>query len=57
MKRMHGKDMTQVQLMEKLELNETETIYTVTEWLSSVLQKVEPPLSVSCPCCDAEVLI
>lgn len=53
----HGKDMTQRQLMEKLELNEEETIETVAEWLSSSLRNVKPTGTVECPKCGEEFVI
>lgn len=49
--------MTQKQLMEKLELNEAETIVTLTEWLCSVLKAVEPASEAECPKCGENFLL
>lgn len=53
----NGKNMTQKQLMEKLELNEEETIVTVAEWLCSSLKGVEPAKETECPKCGETFLL
>jgi hypothetical protein len=55
--RVHGKEMTRRQLMEKLELAEPETIVTIGEWLCSALKKVEPIKEIECPKCGEEILV
>lgn len=53
----HGKDMTQKQLMEKLELSEPDTVNTVMEWLSYELRHIKPTEFIKCPECEADIAL